>query len=87
MSAIVEAVGAPVWTGPKGSCNPSLLEFADVVVMSPASQPRHVAVIADNLLHGFSLIHADGTHGAVIEHGISSTDLNMIVAIFRRPLA
>jgi cell wall-associated NlpC family hydrolase len=87
MSAIVEAVGPPVWKGPKGSCTRAMLDFADVVVMSPSALPRHVALIGDDLLHGFSLIHADGHHKAVIEHGMSSTDLNMIVAIFRRPLA
>lgn len=87
MSALVEAAGVPVWKGSKGTCKRSHLQYADVVVMAPASQPRHVAIVGDNILHTFSLIHADGLHGQVLEVGLSDTDLNMIVSIFRRPLA
>lgn len=86
MSALVEAVGDPIWTGAKGRCNSSILQPADVVVMSPATQPRHVAMVGDDELHGLSLIHADGLAGCVIEHGLSDMYLKQIVCIFRRPL-
>lgn len=79
--------GTTVWEGPKGSAPLSLLQPADVVLMDPAGQPRHVAVIGDDLLHTFSLIHADGLAGSVIEHGLSDMYLKQIVCVFRRPLA
>lgn len=85
-SALVDALGEPVWRGEKGSCMREFLRPADVVLMSPAGKPRHVAIVGDDIMHGLSFIHADGDHGKVIEHGISSTDLGKIVRIFRRAL-
>lgn len=83
-----EALGAPVWAGGKGSCRRERLRPADVVLMDPAGKPRHVGIIGDNLLHGLSLIHAEGPPGAgmVDERGLSVLDLRMIVKVFRCPL-
>lgn len=87
-AAMVDALGEPVWRGAKGSCMRGFLRPADVVVMSPASQPRHVGIIGDDLLHGLSLIHCEGEPGPgkTVELGLSSTDLGLIVAIYRKEL-
>lgn len=87
-AAIVDAVGNPVWRGTKGACMRDFLRPADVVVMAPASQPRHVGIIGDDLLHGLSLIHAEGAPGPgkTVELGLSSTDLGLIVSIYRKAL-
>jgi hypothetical protein len=88
MSALVKNLGSPVWTGEKGKCKPSILAPGDCVVMSPASQPRHVAIVGDDPMYGLSLIHADGSPGVgkVVEHGISDYFMRQIVAVFRRPV-
>lgn len=85
-AALSDALHDPIWEGSKGACTRSLLQPADVVVMAPASQPRHVAMVGDDEMHGLSLIHADGLAGCVIEHGLSDMYLKQIVCIFRRPL-
>lgn len=89
-AAMVEALGDPIWRGAKGTCSRDLLRPADVVEMSPASTPRHVAIVGDDLLHGLSLIHADSRpsdgNPRVVELGLSSTDLGLITAIYRRAL-
>lgn len=86
MSAAVRALGEPIWQGPKGGCRWSMLRPADVVVMARARLPRHVAMIGDNLMHGLSVIDADGFRGCVGEQGLHLDDVKSIVAVFRRPL-
>lgn len=87
-AAVVDAMGNPVWRGPKGSCMREFLRPADAVLMSPSARPRHVGVIGDDILHGLSLIHSEGPPGPgkVVELGLSNTDLDKIVAIYRRAL-
>lgn len=84
--AVEKALGRAVWTGKKGSCELSFLEVGDVVMMSPASLPRHLAIVGDDPLYGLSLLHADGSPGVgkVVEHGLSEYFLKMIVAVYRR---
>lgn len=89
MQAVVAAVGAPVWTGAKGSCRLSMLQPGDVVAMAPAGQPRHLAIVGDeHPTYGLTLIHADGSPGAgrVMEHGLGDFYLRQIVSVFRRPV-
>lgn len=87
--AVAEALGAPVWSGAKGACTRARLAVGDVVVMSPAGKPRHVAIVGDDQTHGFSLIHGDSTPGVmcVAEIGMHDFFLQQIVAVFRRPVA
>lgn len=86
MSAAIEAMGEPIWQGQKGACRRSILQPADVVVMAPAKLPRHVAMLGDDLMHGLSIIDADGRRGCVFEQGMHADDVKLIVAVFRRPL-
>lgn len=75
-----------VWSGRKGRCKFSNLKVGDGVLMSPAGRPRHLGIIGDDQMYGFSLIHADGTPGVgvVVEHGLNDYYLKMIVAVYRR---
>lgn len=77
---------ALVWSGPKGQCTSANLKAGDGVVMSPAGLPRHLGIVGDDKMYGFSLIHADGSPGVgrVVEHGLTDQYLKMIVAVFRR---
>lgn len=75
-----------VWSGAKGACRYSQLMVGDGVLMSPGPRARHLAIVGDDPMYRFSLIHADGTPGIgkVVEHGLTDYFLNMIVAIYRR---
>lgn len=87
-TAMVAALGEPIWQGPKGSCRLELLRAGDIFVMSPASKPRHVAMAADDTMYGKAMIHSDGTIGTKIvrRDGIGSYFLKQIVEIYRRPI-
>lgn len=86
MQGLEAALGAPVWAG-RGPAR-ELLQVGDVVVIAWVREPHHVALVGDDLIHGLSLIHADGTLGVrrVVEHGLDDRYLSLIVAIFRRPV-
>ncbi|MGJ7512338.1 C40 family peptidase [Variovorax sp. GT1P44] len=88
MDAVVEALGDPVWSGEKGACVRSMLQPGDVLVMSPASRPRHLGIVGDDEMHGLSLIHADSTPGVmcVAEIGMDDFFVRQIVCVFRRPV-
>lgn len=87
-SVFEQALGAPVWSGPWGSCMRRVLQPADVVLMTPAGKIRHAGVLGDHPLHGLSLIHAEGPpgRGMVVEDGLSDLDLRKITKVFRCPL-
>lgn len=88
LSALNEHLGDAVWTGNKGRCTFDVLQPDDIVVMSPASLPRHLAIVAPDAMYGFSIIHADGSPGVkkVVEHGLNNFYLKMIVAVYRKPV-
>lgn len=75
-----------IWSGRKGRCPIDKIKVGDVALMAPASLPRHLAIIGDDPMYPFSLIHADGSPGVgrVVEHGLSVEYLKMIVGIYRR---
>lgn len=82
--AVVDALGAPVWAGQKGACARSSLQPGQVVLMSPAGRPRHLAIVGDSETFGLSLIHADSTPGVmrVAEIGMDDFFVRQIVAVF-----
>lgn len=86
LDAVVANMGDAIWQGNKGRCTFSILQPDDIVVMAPASLPRHLAIVAPDAMYGLSIIHADGSPGVkkVVEHGLNNFYLNMIVAVFRR---
>lgn len=77
-----------VWSGEKGQCTYDQLMVGDGVLMAPDARPRHLGIIGDHPLNRFSLIHADSSPGVrrVVEHGLNDGVLEMIVAVFRRPV-
>lgn len=87
-TALIAALGEPVWQGPKGACRLEMLKPGDIFVMSPASKPRHVAMACADAMYGRAMIHSDGTRGArqVLKHGIGQYYLKQIVEIYRRPI-
>lgn len=89
IGALTRALGEPVWTGSKGAAPRSLLQLGDLLLMAPASLPRHVAIVGDDPLYGLSIIHADGTQDVsrVVEVGLSDKLLAQVVAVFRRGIA
>lgn len=85
MTALIDALGQPVWRG-RG---PMLeqLQVGDVVCSAFVQEPHHLAIVGDNSIHGFELIHADGMQAkAVIKQPINDVLRARIVAIFRRPV-
>lgn len=86
IKAVIEATGEPVWKGDKGRCLFEHMQPGDIVLMAPASKPRHLAIVGDDAMYGLSLIHADGSPGVgrVVEHGLNDYYRKMIVSVFRR---
>jgi cell wall-associated NlpC family hydrolase len=87
MQAVVEALGTPVWQGSRGVCVPrDVLQPGDVAVMRFVAEPHHLAIIGDDLVHGLTVIHADGSPsvGRVVEVGLDGVWQARIVAVFRR---
>jgi cell wall-associated NlpC family hydrolase len=86
MGAVIAALGDPLWEGSKGACMRATLQPGDVIVMSPAARPRHLAIVGDDATHGLSIIHADSTPGVmrVAEIGMDEFFVRQVVAVFRR---
>lgn len=85
MDGLIAALGVPVW---RGRC-PALeqLQVGDVVCSAFVQEPHHLAIVADNAIHGFELIHADGMQAkAVIKQPLNDVLRERMVAIFRRPV-
>ena len=74
--AIVDALGEPV----------AHLEAGDVVTLRTKLHPHHVALVGSYPYGGFSLIHASGEHGRVVEHRLDDSYMARIVTIHRRPV-
>ena len=74
--AIEAALGAPV-VG---------MAVGDVVTLKTKRHPHHVALVGDYPYGGFSLIHASGEHGRVVEHRLDDSYMARIVTIHRRPV-
>ena len=83
VSRITEALGQPVAVAP---VRVSDLQVGDVIVLRFEVEPHHVALVADYLFGGFSLIHADGHTGKVIEHRLAPDHVARITHVFRRPV-
>lgn len=78
---VTEALGAPVAVAPVPA---STLAVGDVVLMRFEVEPHHVALIGDYVFGGFSLIHADGHTGCVVEHRMAPDHIRRITHVFRR---
>lgn len=74
--AIRSALGPPV----------DRLAVGDVVTLRTESHPHHIAIVGDYPESGFSLVHASGDHGRVVEHRLSDDYLERVVTIHRRPV-
>lgn len=83
VSRITEALGGPVAVAP---VRVSDLQLGDVIVLRFDVEPHHVAFVADYLFGGFSMIHADGHTGKVIEHRLAPDHVARITHVFRRPV-
>lgn len=55
----------------------------DVALMAWGPQPQHVAIVADYLHGGLSLIHADSQVGEVVEHALAEPWPARIVEVYR----
>lgn len=55
----------------------------DIALMAWGPQPQHVAIVADYLHGGLSLIHADAQVGKVVEHGLAAPWPDRIVEVYR----
>lgn len=78
MQGLEAALGAPIASDPQPG---------DVVVMRFDRDPHHIALIA-NAPYGkeLTMIHADSTHGKVVEHRLSDDWRNRIVAVYRKEI-
>lgn len=77
------ALGEPVAIAP---VKERQLQIADIVLMRFEVEPHHVAIVADYIFGGFSLIHADGHTGKVVEQRLAPDMAKRITHVFRRPL-
>lgn len=78
-----EALGEPVAVAPVRVTG---LQVGDVIVQRFDVEPHHVAFVADYIFGGFSMIHADGHTGKVIEHRMAPDHVKRITHVFRRPV-
>lgn len=76
-------LGAPVAMAPVAA---EQLRVGDVIVLRIEKEPHHVAFVGDYLLGGFSMIHADGEAGRVVEHRLAPDHVARITHVFRRPV-
>lgn len=83
LTHVTAALGEPVHIGPPPM---DALQVADVLLMRFEHEPHHLVIVADYVLGGLSLIHADGHAGRVIEHILTADHLRMVTHVFRRPL-
>jgi len=63
---------------------PVELQPGDVIVMRFEVQPHHLAIVGRHPLGHFSIIHADGHYGRVLEQGLSEDMTQRITHVFRR---
>lgn len=80
---VTAALGTPVCTGPPAM---DRLRVDDVLLMRYEHEPHHLAIVADYVLGGLSMIQADGLAGRVLEHRLTNDHLVMVTHVFRRPL-
>jgi cell wall-associated NlpC family hydrolase len=60
------------------------IQVGDVALIAYNTEiPHHVGIIGDYLYGGFSLIHADGSVGHVVEHRIDDNWRKMILETYR----
>lgn len=78
---ITKAAGEPVHVAPVRAAD---LQVGDVVVIRFEVEPHHVGIIGDYPLGGFSLLHADGHYGRVIEQRLPDDMIERITHVFRR---
>lgn len=58
---------------------------ADVLLMRFKREPHHLAIVADHPGGGLSIIHALGSEGKVVEHGLDSKWRDRVMACFAMP--
>lgn len=80
---IEAALGSPFAIAPVRESN---IMVGDVVVLRFEVEPHHVAIVADYIYGGFSIIHADGHCGRVIETRLTQDMVRRITHIFRKPV-
>lgn len=80
---VTAALGDPVAVAPVRVLD---LQVGDVIVLRFDVEPHHVAIVGDYLFGGFSMIHADGHTGKVIEHRMAPDHVKRITHVFRRPV-
>ena len=62
----------------------SEMKVGDIALIAYNTEiPHHVAVIGNYLYGGFSLIHADGMVGKVVEHRLDENWRKMIIETYR----
>lgn len=62
------------------------MQVGDVALIAYNTEiPHHVGIIGNYIYGGFSLIHADGTVGKVVEHRIDARWQKMILETYRKP--
>lgn len=80
---MTRALGTPVAIAPVRTSD---LQIGDIIVMRFEVEPHHVAIVGDYIFGGFSMIHADGHTGKVIEHRMAPDHVKRITHVFRRPV-
>lgn len=83
VARITEALGEPVAIAPVQT---HAMQVGDVIVLRFEVQPHHVSLVGDYIFGGFSMIHADGHTGKVIEHRMAPDHVKRITHVFRRPV-
>lgn len=60
------------------------MQVGDVALIAYNTEvPHHVAIVGDYIYGGFSLIHADGMVGKVVEHRLDPMWQRMIIETYR----
>jgi cell wall-associated NlpC family hydrolase len=80
---VTAALGQPVAVAPVSLPD---IRVGDVIVLRFDVEPHHVAIVANYIFGGFSMIHADGHTGKVIEHRMAPDHVKRITHVFRRPV-
>lgn len=83
VARITDALGEPIAVAPVRASD---LHVGDIVVLRFEVEPHHVALVADYIFGGFSMIHADGHTNKVIEHRMAPDHVKRITHVFRRPV-
>lgn len=61
------------------------MQFGDIVCVAFDKYPQHVGIIGDYRHGGFSIIHAAGKHGKVIETRLMFSNAMKFVSAYRFP--